>query len=459
MKLSRKLMSALSEYWLQKLGSPVPARIDADKLLATPKTTEITDSDNIFGIVHNVKRELMKLGASEKTLSLYSHYGFAPTLYFFSQINESKYASELLKELVEQTHRCCERKEIGRQIYQVMFRVSVLIETYHANGRLERRDFKRNGDLIYSVSTESGKLLLFFADRIAHYRSWAPTTVASCCSNIRGFLSCLEKNGVTGADGITRQIISDSVTKYAEGRGYGVKQSLSHIRIFLRLLFDEGILPDDLSEAVPELTPRRTIVRHGFKLDEIDSLLVSVDKNAATGKRDYAIMMIAIKTGLRSIDIAELKFQNIDWRTNEIKIIQKKTGNALSLPLMPEVGNAIADYMLTVRPDCPTDYIFLTSSNAPQRIQRTTISAMAQKYSKLAGISNKNATRRGFHSFRRSYAMNLLESAIPIDMLSELLGDVDINSVKPYLAIDGDGLRDCSIGLISLESEVQPDDA
>jgi len=452
-------MAALSKYWLQKFGKPAPARIDADKLLAKPKIMAINDTDNIFGIVHNVKGELMRLGASEKTLSLYSRYGFAPTLYFLSQSNKGKYSPELLKELVEQILRCCERKEIGSEVYQVMFRVSTLIETYHTYGRLERRDFKRNGDLIYSVSDEFGKLVLLFTDRITDYRSWTTSTVASCCSNIRGFLSCLEKNGAFDANEITRQAISDSVTRYAEGRGYGVKQSLNHIRIFLRLLFDEGILSDDFSEAVPELTPRRTVVRHGFKPDELERLLASVDKNAATGKRDYAIMLIAIKTGLRSIDIAELKLKNIDWRTNEIKLIQKKTGNALSLPLMPEVGNAVADYILTVRPDCPTDYIFLTSSSAPQRIQRTTISAMAQKYTKLAGIRDYNAPRRGFHSFRRSYAINLLESGIPIDMLSELLGDVDINSVKPYLAIDGNGLKECAIDLISPESEVQPNDA
>ena len=77
---------------------------------------------------------------------------------------------------------------------------------------------------------------------------------------------------------------------------------------------------------------------------------------------------------------------------------------------------------------------------------------MVPKYIKLAGISD--TPRRGFHSFRRGFALSLLESSISVDMLSEMLGDVDVNSVKPYLAIDENGLRDCAISLIPHESEV-----
>jgi len=450
LKLSTKLMSALSDYWLLKFGKPVLTRIDVGKMLAIPRVAAMNDPNNIFGIVHHVKSELLRLGASETTLNSYSRYGFAPILYFFSHFDESTYSSDSLKELVEEVRNCYELKEISIAFYQPMYRVATFIETYHSLGHLERRSFKRNGDLLYNLPVELEKLVQFFAERILNYRSWSPNTIVSCCSNIRGFLSCLEGGGTTEASGITRKAVNDGITQYAVGRGYGVKQSLGHIRIFLRLLFEEGALSDDLSEAMPELTPRRTVVRHSYSNEEIDRLLASTDKNTATGKRDYAIMLVAIKTGLRSVDIANLKFQNIDWRLNEIRIVQKKTGNALSLPLMPEVGNAIADYILTSRPECSTDHVFLTSTNAPQRIQRTTISAMARKYTTLAGICDEIYRRRGFHSFRRSYAVNLLESATPIDMLSELLGDVDINSVKPYLAIDETGLRDCAIDLDSI---------
>ena len=460
LKLSPKLMAALSDYWQRRFGRPAPARVDAGKLLVKPPITAIRNPDNIFGIVHNVRNELIRLGASESTLDTYSRYGFAPTLYYFTQFNGNAYSPESLKELVEEVRSCYERHEIGKEAYQAMRRVAAYIEAYHTRGCLERRDFKRNGDILHSVSKEHAELVSIFAERISEYRSWAPNTIASCCSSIRGFLTCLEQKGITGTDGITRLAISDCVTQYANGRGYGIKLSLNHLRIFLRLLFDEGILSDDFSEAVPQTTPRRTVVRHGFSHDEIDKLLASVDRGTATGKRDYAIMLVAVKTGLRSVDIADLTFPNIDWRTNEIKIIQRKTGNALNLPLMPEVGNAIADYILNARPECSADHVFLASAKTPRRIQRTTISMMAHKYTRLAGICDESTLRRGFHSFRRSYAINLLESEVPIDMLSEMLGDVDINSVKPYLAIDGNRLRDCAIDLISPESrEVHDDDA
>ena len=458
MKLSKKLMNALSEYWLTKFGEPVPARVDADKLLAQPTDLALNDPNNIFGIVHSVRSELARLGVTDASLANYLRCGFAPILYYFSHFPENKYSSEALEELVAEVLQCYERKEVNKEICRVMFRVSVLIEKYRTYERLERLDLKKNGDLIYDISHEFEKLIRLFAERISVYRSWSPNTLESCCSHIRGFLWCMEQNGIGETNNITRETISDSVTKYAERLGNGISQALSRIRIFLRLLFDEGVLLDDLSDSVPKFAPRRTVVRNGFTPDEIGRILTSIDRSARTGKRDYAIILVAVKTGLRSVDIANLKFQNIDWRTNEIKLVQQKTGNPIHLPLMPEVGNAIADYILTARPESSTEYVFVTTSNVQQHVQRTTISALVRKYTEIAGIYDINVPRRGFHSFRRSFALNLLESATPFDMLSELLGDVDINSVKPYLAIDENGLKDCAIGLTSFKSEAQSDD-
>lgn len=75
-----------------------------------------------------------------------------------------------------------------------------------------------------------------------------------------------------------------------------------------------------------------------------------MDKETAIGKRDYGILLLAKKTGLRSVDIVNLQFNNIDWKNDEIHIIQHKTNRPLILPLEPDVGNAIYDYILHGRP-------------------------------------------------------------------------------------------------------------
>jgi integrase len=212
-------------------------------------------------------------------------------------------------------------------------------------------------------------------------------------------------------------------------------------------------LPENLSDAVPKFSPRRNVVIQGFDADEVELMLNAVDRDMPKGKRDYAIMMIAAKTGLRAVDIAQLTFQNINWRINEINLIQKKTGNPLSLPLMPEVGNAIASYILTARPKSPSENIFISTSNVLKPISRQTVCSLAYKYKKLAGINDSGGTNRAFHSFRRGFALSLLESSVNAPMIGEMLGDVNINSIKPYLAISETGLMDCGIKLSSFCGE------
>ncbi|MBU3178946.1 tyrosine-type recombinase/integrase [Clostridium estertheticum] len=83
-----------------------------------------------------------------------------------------------------------------------------------------------------------------------------------------------------------------------------------------------------------------------------------VDRISLIGKRDYAIIYLASHTGLRAINIANLKFKNIDWINGKINITQKKTGGYLSLPLESDTGNAIADYILNRRTESESEHVF-----------------------------------------------------------------------------------------------------
>lgn len=82
-----------------------------------------------------------------------------------------------------------------------------------------------------------------------------------------------------------------------------------------------------------------------YSEEEIRKILISVDRSTAIGKRDYAILCLASVLGLRASDIANLKFENIHWEHNIIKLVQYKTGKGLVLPLLPEIGNSIIEYL------------------------------------------------------------------------------------------------------------------
>ena len=157
--------------------------------------------------------------------------------------------------------------------------------------------------------------------------------------------------------------------------------------------------------------------------------------------------LLAAQTGLRAVDIANLKRQNILWRANEIQIIQHKTGKPLILPLEVESGNAVAEYLLHGRPACDLPYVFLCHSGVLRPINNRSVSAIATKHMKLAGIVSA-IPRRGFHSFRRAFGTRLLQNEVPLDVLRQLLGHSHMDSVRPYLSVDELGLKSCSLHLI-----------
>ncbi len=184
---------------------------------------------------------------------------------------------------------------------------------------------------------------------------------------------------------------------------------------------------------------------------ETKSLLGHPNIETAIGKRDYAIMTIASQTGLRAVDIKNLKRSDIDWRTNEIRIIQHKTKRALSIPLRTEMGNAIADYLLHGRPESSIPNIFLCAKSPIRPLGDYTISHIVTTHMKCAGVAKK--TRRGSHSFRRSFGKKLLVAETSLDMLSELLGHTNINSSKTYAAINERELKMCALSLSFIRKE------
>ena len=92
--------------------------------------------------------------------------------------------------------------------------------------------------------------------------------------------------------------------------------------------------------------------------DEIQRTVAQIDRSTVMGKRDYAIILLGARNGLRGCDIIHLKLTDIDWRAGEIRLIQKKTGNPLVLPLLPDVGEALKEYILNGRPDSSSEFIF-----------------------------------------------------------------------------------------------------
>jgi integrase len=164
------------------------------------------------------------------------------------------------------------------------------------------------------------------------------------------------------------------------------------------------------------------------------------------------MLLLALRTGLRSVDIINLKLGDIQWKRNTIEIVQSKTGSPLVLPLLTDVGNAIADYILNGRPESQQPYLFL-HTQAPYRKLSASASGygISCKVMKAAGIRQGPEDRKGFHCFRPYVASRLLSEETPLPIISSILGHRNKDTTKIYLSTDLVHLRACALDLTGIE--------
>ncbi|WP_026838363.1 site-specific integrase [Gillisia sp. JM1] len=221
---------------------------------------------------------------------------------------------------------------------------------------------------------------------------------------------------------------------------------LSTLRGFMKYLFEQKLLAADYSKGIPKYRiigqPK---LPSTYSRKEIEKLINSVERSSPIGKRNYAIIILAARLGLRASDIARLKFANLHWETSTIEIEQVKTGKELILPLLPDVGNAIIDYLKYGRAKSEEACIFLserppysyfTSSNV--------VTHVVQRAYKKAGI-NIQGRRFGPHSLRHSLGLRMLEESIVLPVISEVLGHKSTESTRYYLRIDLKSMRQCML--------------
>lgn len=121
---------------------------------------------------------------------------------------------------------------------------------------------------------------------------------------------------------------------------------LRTVRFFMKHCYEHHYHPHDLSEQVPRIHyDKYSTIPSSYSKQEVEHILSSVDRGNPLGKRDYAILLLLMRLGIRSGDIQNLKFENLDWENEKIHFVQHKTKNPVSLPLLEDVGQAIIDYL------------------------------------------------------------------------------------------------------------------
>jgi len=222
--------------------------------------------------------------------------------------------------------------------------------------------------------------------------------------------------------------------------------TLCSLRGLLRHLQQERILDVDLSYLVPKDNYRKEAkLPTTYTEKEIERMLSAVDRGNPKGKRDYAMLLLACRLGLRASDICGLSFSNLLWQENLIVLIQGKTKKRIELPLLADVGNAIIDYLKYGRPVSQLQYIFLHAGHEERKLAEPTLHSIVNLYLRQAGVTNVEKKKHGPHALRHSLAGFLLQKKTPLPVISELLGHDSTESTKTYLRIDMEQLRQCAL--------------
>ena len=219
----------------------------------------------------------------------------------------------------------------------------------------------------------------------------------------------------------------------------GNKDSFAVIRSFLRHLYENGILNKDFSRIIPKY--RRPVPLPTTYSDEEIRLLEGViDRTTKTGKRNYAVVLLASRLGMRSGDIAGMAFDGIDFDRDSISFIQNKTGQPLSLPLLPHIREAVQDYIWHARPDVKNGWLFIKAKAPFEKISTSIIRHTLTEYFKAAGIDISNK-KHGPHTLRSSMASSMVNSDVPYDVVRKALGHTGPQAIKHYAKVDIGNLR------------------
>jgi len=263
------------------------------------------------------------------------------------------------------------------------------------------------------------------------------------------FLLFLQSRNITNVAFITPEIVKAYHIQVRHRTVEGKNAYTYRIRGFVRFLATKNLVPETLELAFPTEKASRVSIVTTLSGGQVDAIRRFSERSSSPSElRSAAVTMLALRMGLRSVDICNLCLSDISWNSATISIIQQKTGTPLTLPFPVEVGNLLARYILEGRPVCDVPNVFITLKRP-----YTGLSASRCYTSTLAILGRKKSAAdvRGLHIARRTFASHLLAAGNPVSMISSTLGHADESTVDEYLATDGHRMRQCAIGLAGIE--------
>ena len=367
-------------------------------------------------LVSGLEAEMIRLGYKHSTMVWYRGAWRRLQRYFTAQGVE-EFSLDVAMEWVDEACGFFAKEQAGtlKQTDVYLFRVAQMLGDYETHGAVLRRYSRTVSKLSAdeaAVVARFGAWLRAAERSVSTVRSYGTLAAEfAAFAGTRGGLARCDA-GITGAFTAT----------LAGYQAKTVEQKLCGLRSFLRFASEAG-LTAATAEAVPAVPSRRQArIPSVWDPGDVARMLDAVDRGNPCGKRDYAIILLVTRIGLRSID------------GNRLSVAQAKTGSRIWLPLLKDVGWAVIDYARAGRPasDCPQVFLRHNAPVGPFSDQDH-LHQMLVKYARAARVPVSEERRHGMHSLRHTLATRLMEGGTPVEQIADILGHQSVASTGVYL--------------------------
>ena len=394
-----------------------------------------------------VTEAVIDMGIDPLTAWTEHNSAFKPLLSMHKEKDLEYLNDELLQQYMDDVGARVDRGEIGWQMYRRIQR-----------GIEKMVEYSQKGSIGWSFLRKVSKFQLnpYYEKIIEDFMASAdfhPNTRGDITWIARKYFSWLLGEGKHTLKSVGAVEIQGFLVHCSNHLKLGsVRNTMLYLKKLYAYLAKIGLSKNDYNELLSFKTVRGTRLYPAASPNDLAQVLEQVDRRIPVGKRDYAIILLGAVTGLRAIDIIRMELSDIDWKRGEIKIVQEKTGVSLALPLTKDVGAAIEEYILRVRPQVDDTKVFLRNRK-PYRGFKDSVSIgdMYDVYRKRAGLPRDPFDGNGFHSLRRGVGKNLTVAQVPVTDVAQVLGIKNLNVVKKYISLDSVHLKECAISFAGIE--------
>jgi site-specific recombinase XerD len=394
-------------------------------------------------LIHDVEQEMIRLGYTKGSMQFYRRR-WRMLLKFSQERGENFYSERLGMDFLEKHFHILE-KDLNHKFSQAEaqeVRIIRMIGDFQLHHTVLRRYYKHKEILTAPYFLAISKLFKSYCVD----KAYSNVTIDHYVKQSARFMDYLASQHVTDCKSINLELINAYIKTLAGYTYKTVEQNICSMRAFFRFLLETEEVHTDFAAKTPMVQARKqTRIPSVWTSEELKQLIAAIDRGNPKGKRDYAIILLACRLGMRCKDIKQLKMENFLWEQKKLVFIQSKTKTPLSLPLTAEVGWAVIDYLQYGRPKIDSPYLFVKHM-APfgPFSEGDHLTQMIKTYMELAHLPTLKK-RRGMHSLRHTMASMLLEQDIPLSIISDILGHVDTDSTAVYLKVDIKKLKECAL--------------